>query len=280
MTNYKRVIKLNKLDELNLGKPLNTIVKENQGVKIVEEPKVKENSDNSNKGKLPPNLEKKFMKEVKETNDKIAIDKKMIEDIERQKNDAENLGAGRYEYFLDGKWQTYIPFHAGGERDPHSPSADVLSYQNRLLRLRLDEKISKYQKEHKLKLKVIQSKCNIVERRNIELNAQINSLLNSKGLTLNEELSEAYKRIILLKKENEKVKEDLGEKIHGEYKAEIEGYKTQIDVLKGMLMSCEEKRKSSMARSSKKYDKMESTYWKNRCAMLEEENRELRAKGN
>ena len=37
LKNYKRVIKLNKLDELNLGNPLNTIVKENQGVKIVEE---------------------------------------------------------------------------------------------------------------------------------------------------------------------------------------------------------------------------------------------------
>ena len=158
LTNYKQVIALKKLDELNQGKLLNDIVKENQGVRI-EKRKVKASLPNTDN--ISNDIEKNLKQKVKQKSYKITLDKRMIEDIEKQKHDAKERGVGKYEYFLDGKWQIYVPFHTGGEVSPKHPSDEVLHMQNTLLRFKIKEDITKYKKEYDFRLKAIQNKCKI-----------------------------------------------------------------------------------------------------------------------
>ena len=61
LTNYKRVISLEKLDELNQGKPLNDIVKENQGIKIKKVVKTREQTISED---IDRNLVKRLRKKM------------------------------------------------------------------------------------------------------------------------------------------------------------------------------------------------------------------------
>ena len=200
LTNYKRVIALDKLNELNQGKPLNDIVKENQGIKIKKEAKSREQT-------IAEDIDRNLAKKVKKEKDKIALNKKMVKRIEEiEKRGVEEI---RYEYFRCGKWKTYVPLPTGGPEDINDRVSSVLRLQNMILRDDIIRNLDKFEETYKLRLKKLKKDCDITKRRNEELNAQLNSLIFSKGPTLDEKLVEAHREIAGLKKEIDNLTEEV-----------------------------------------------------------------------
>ena len=272
LTNYKRVIALGKLDELNQDKPLNDIVKENQGIKIKKEVKTKQEKIEED---INRNLDKKLQKEK----DKIALDKIMIERIEYLESRGKEVN--RYEYFSCGRWKTYVPIDTGLREDINERVTAVLRLQNMILRDDIQRNLDKYENSHKRRLKIIKNECDITKRRNNELNAQLNSLILSEGKTLDESLLEAHREIVGLKNEIEnfkadvkKAKSDRMDEIHREYSDELDQKDLEIKALKELLKTCEERRRNAVHKNSKKYLASMAGYWESVSRMYRRESEE------
>ena len=273
LTNYKRVIALGKLEELCQGKPLNDIVKENKGIKIIKEQKTREQT-------ISEDIERSLAKRLSKEKDKINLKKEMRERIEY----IESLGfeATRYEYFSKGSWNLYIPYPKH-ECNPYTERESVLRFQNHVLRFEMEDNLARIENTFRLKLKRARKDYDIQKRRNNELNAQLSTLILTEKRTPEESIVELHREISDLKKQladsklinEEKLKKLINEKTE-DYQKEIEDKDLEIKSLKEMLNECETMRRSAVHKNTKKYLDSMVGYWESQFKKERDENSFLR----
>lgn len=274
LTNYKRVIVLGKLDELNNGKALYDIIKENKGIKIKKEIKTKEQS-------ISEDIDRNLAKRVKKEQDKIALNKRMRERIEYLEQ--HGLEENAFEYFSAGEWKVYVPIPTGLTDDPQKEIRDdALKLQNFILRCELDESVERVEKDFRLRLKKIKKDCDIQKKRNNELSAQLNTLILTEQRSVDECLVELNKEIADLKKQLVEAKEINQEEVKRlvsentkNYEDLLEEKDFEIKHLKEMLCKCERERRDAVHRNTKKYLASMAGFWENNYRKLEEDYRGL-----
>lgn len=272
LTNYKRVIVLGKLDELNQGKPLNDIVKENKGIKIKKEQKTREQT-------ISEDIDRNLAKKVKKEQDRIHLNKVMRERIEY----IESLGfeATKYEYFQNGKWKIYIPFPPG----PHNFNSEresMLRLQNTILRDELRDNLQMFEDTYRLRLRRVKKDLDIQKSRNNELNAQLNTLIFTEQRTVEESIVGLQKEIADLKRQleeskkiNEKEVLELVEKDTKAYQNLLDQRDLEVKLLKEMFQKCEDERRTAVHKNTKKYLASMADHWEKQYNSERETNKAL-----